>query len=80
MVDIKLLGALGLWLGWKSLFFIIIISALLGIIFGIIAISLGKMKIQSKIPYGCFLVLSVFLYTFFINPITSFYEKYMFLF
>ena len=54
MGDIKLLGALGLWLGWKSLFFIIIISALLGIIFGIIAISLGKMKIQSKIPYGCF--------------------------
>ena len=69
MGDVKLLGALGLWLGWQSLFFIIIVSALLGILVGLSAVALGKIKIQNKIPYGCFLVLSAFLYIIFISPI-----------
>ena len=80
MGDVKLLGALGLWLGWQSLFFIIIVSALLGILAGLSAVALGKMEIQNKIPYGCFLVLSVFLYIIFISLITFFYENHMFLF
>ena len=59
MGDVKLLGALGLWLAWQSLFFIIIVSALLGILVGLSAVALGKIKIQNKIPYGFFLFLSV---------------------
>ena len=80
MGDVKLLGAMGLWLGWQSLFFIIIVSALLGILVGLSAGALGMIKIQNKIPYGCFLVLSAFLYIIFISPIAFFYENYMFLF
>ena len=79
MGDVKLLGALGLWLGWQSLFFIIIVSALLGILAGLSAVALGKMEIQNRIPYGCFLVLATFLYISFISSITSFYQTYMFL-
>ena len=39
-----------------------------------------KIKIQNKIPYGCFLVLSAVLYIIFISPIAFFYKNYMFLF
>ena len=78
MGDIKLIGALGLWFGWQSLFFIIIVSSLLGVLFGISAVILGKMQIQTRIPYGCFLVLAAFLYMAFISSITSFYQTYMF--
>ena len=78
MGDIKLLGALGLWLGWQSLFFIIIVSALLGIAVGLSAVLLGKMQIQDRIPYGCFLIVATILYMAFISSITSFYQTYMF--
>ena len=78
MGDVKLLGALGLWLGWQSLFFIIIVSALLGILVGLSAVALGKIKIQNKIPYGCFLIIATILYMAFISSITSFYQTYMF--
>ena len=78
MGDIKLLGALGLWLGWQSLFFIIIVSALLGIAGGLSAVLLSKMQMQGRIPYGCFLIVTTVLYMAFISSITSFYQTYMF--
>ena len=78
MGDIKLLGALGLWLGWQSLFFIIIVSSLLGIAGGLSAVLLSKMQMQGRIPYGCFLIVTTVLYMAFISSITSFYQTYMF--
>ena len=59
-------------------FFIIIVSALLGILVGLSAVLLGKMQMQGKIPYGCFLIVATILYMAFISSITSFYQTYMF--
>lgn len=65
MGDIKLIGALGLWLGWKGIIFTIIISSILGIIIGISGIFFKKMNLQSSLPYGCFIIIAGIGYMFF---------------
>ena len=58
MGDVKLVGALGLWIGLSGLIFVIPISAILGIFYIIILVALKKMKLKEQIPYGCFLIIS----------------------
>ena len=53
--DFKLLAALGAWLGWEFLPQIILISSILGTIFGVLMLSTGKTEMQNKIPFGPYL-------------------------
>ena len=50
--DVKLMGALGAFLGWEAVLFIIFISSLLGSIVGISLILAGKRELQGRIPFG----------------------------
>ncbi|QPQ56186.1 prepilin peptidase [Allosphingosinicella flava] len=57
--DPKLLGALGAWLGWQALPFLILIAALLGLI----AVALAPLRgtivdRQTRLPFGTYLALS----------------------
>jgi leader peptidase (prepilin peptidase)/N-methyltransferase len=53
--DFKLLAALGAWLGWQSLHLIILLSAVVGAIFGIAMIVLRGRDRQLPIPFGPYL-------------------------
>ncbi len=53
--DFKLLAALGAWLGWQSLHLIILLSAVVGAIFGIAMIALRGRDRQLPIPFGPYL-------------------------
>jgi leader peptidase (prepilin peptidase) / N-methyltransferase len=53
--DFKLLGALGAWLGWQNLPFIILMSSLLGAILGLIFILILGRDRRLPIPFGPFL-------------------------
>jgi leader peptidase (prepilin peptidase)/N-methyltransferase len=53
--DFKLLAALGAWLGWQSLHMIILLSAVVGAIFGIAMIVLRGRDRQLPIPFGPYL-------------------------
>jgi len=59
--DFKLLGALGAWLGWKMLFPIILLSALVGALTGIAMIVLRGRDHQLPIPFGPFLAAAGFI-------------------
>jgi leader peptidase (prepilin peptidase)/N-methyltransferase len=53
--DFKLLAAIGAWLGWASLAQVVLISAVAGAVFGIIATWRGRMRFEEPLPFGPFL-------------------------
>jgi len=62
--DIKLLAMLGAFLGWKSLFFILFVSSLLGAFVGIsMMIAKGK-NMKYAVPFGPFLSIAAVAYLF----------------
>ncbi len=56
--DFKLLAALGAWLGWQILPVIILLSSLVGLIFGIIQLRLQKQGIDRQFPFGPYLAIA----------------------
>lgn len=65
--DVKIMGALGLFFGWKSIIAISIISFFVATIFSIILIIIKKIKkqdINEFIPFGPFIVISTFIVMF----------------
>ena len=76
--DIKLLGMVGAFLGWKSALITIFLGSLVGSVGGIIGmIALGKGR-KSKIPFGPYLAIGAFLAMFFENEIIELYIRIAF--
>jgi leader peptidase (prepilin peptidase)/N-methyltransferase len=53
--DFKLLAALGAWLGWQMLPLIILLSAVVGAISGILMIVIKRHERSVPIPFGPYL-------------------------
>ena len=53
--DFKLLAALGAWMGWQMLPLIILLSSVVGALFGLILMGTGKMKRDNPMPFGPFI-------------------------
>jgi len=53
--DFKLLGALGAWLGWQMLPLIVLLSSLVGALFGLTLMAIGKMHRDNPMPFGPFI-------------------------
>ena len=53
--DFKLLAALGAWLGWQMLPLIILLSSVVGALFGLVLMGTGKMKRDKPMPFGPFI-------------------------
>jgi leader peptidase (prepilin peptidase)/N-methyltransferase len=69
--DIELIVIISLMLGFYSTLLVIIISSLIGSIYGLYLIKKGKAQMRTKIPFGPFLI-SSFIIVSLIN-IPSFY-------
>jgi leader peptidase (prepilin peptidase)/N-methyltransferase len=56
--DVKLLGAIGAFLGWRAVLFVIMLSSAMGSIVGLTLVFSRRKEMQSKIPYGPYLSLA----------------------
>ena len=59
--DVKLSAMIGAFVGWANFLLTVLISSLLGSIYGIIQIKRGKSSMKSIIPYGPFLAIGGFI-------------------
>jgi leader peptidase (prepilin peptidase) / N-methyltransferase len=62
--DIKLLAMIGAFLGWKSLFFVVFMSSILGAAVGIVLILIKGKDMKYAVPFGPFLSIAAVLYLF----------------
>jgi leader peptidase (prepilin peptidase) / N-methyltransferase len=56
--DVKLMGAIGAFFGWKATLFTVVLSSAFGALVGIVLVLMKKREMQSKIPYGPYLALA----------------------
>jgi leader peptidase (prepilin peptidase)/N-methyltransferase len=71
--DFKLLSALGAWMGWQSLLPIVILSSLVGAVFGIGMIILKGRDKSVPMPFGPFLTGAGFIMLMWGPQVSAFY-------
>ena len=71
--DIKLLAMIGAWLGWRSIFPVIMLSSLAGSIIGSAMIFLAGKGLKLRIPFGPFLSIAAIVYLFSGQELLSWY-------
>lgn len=62
--DVKLMGAVGAFLGWEAVLFTLTISSLLGSIVGLSLIAVKGREWQSRIPYGPYIAMAALIWIF----------------
>jgi leader peptidase (prepilin peptidase) / N-methyltransferase len=75
--DVKLLGAIGAFLGWKAVLFTIVASSLLGSIVGLTLIALRRAERQSEIPFGPYIAAGALIWVFYGPSLVTLYFKMM---
>lgn len=73
--DVKLLGAIGAFIGWRGVLFTIIGSSFVGSMVGILLVCTGRKAMQSRIPYGPYLALAALVWVFWGSTLWSEYVK-----
>lgn len=71
--DIKLVGAIGAFLGWKAALFAIVSSAFFGTLIALPLMVAGRKKLLDRLPYGPYLALGALTWMFWGPRIIDFY-------
>jgi leader peptidase (prepilin peptidase)/N-methyltransferase len=75
--DVKLMGAIGAFFGWKAVIFVLLAASLFGSVVGVTLIALRKRQLQGRIPFGPFLALGTLLWMFWGRAITTAYMRFL---
>ncbi|MGC4379031.1 A24 family peptidase [Fictibacillus sp. Mic-4] len=75
--DIKLMGVLGIALGWKVTLLTFFLSTVYGAVIGVVGLILGKVKRGVPFPFGPFIVFGAITAYFFYETILSWYIDLM---
>jgi leader peptidase (prepilin peptidase)/N-methyltransferase len=72
--DVKLIAAIGTFVGWQGILFTIAAASFLGAAFGITAIAVGKRERSAKIPFGPYLAMAAVIWLFWGETLLSWYR------
>jgi leader peptidase (prepilin peptidase) / N-methyltransferase len=72
--DVKLIAAIGAFVGWQGILFTIAAASFLGAAFGITAIALGKRERSARIPFGPYLAMAAVIWLFWGDSLVSLYQ------
>lgn len=56
--DVKFMGAIGAFLGWKAALFSLMFSSVVGAVVGVLLIVIGKQQWSGRLPYGPYIALA----------------------
>ncbi len=56
--DVKFMGAIGAFLGWKAVIFSLMVSSMIGSVVGVTLIAFHKREWSSRLPYGPYIALA----------------------
>jgi leader peptidase (prepilin peptidase)/N-methyltransferase len=73
--DVKLMAAIGAFTGWAGVLFTIPAASLLGALYGIGTILIGRKEWSSKIPFGPYLAIGAILWIFCGKEILAWYQS-----
>jgi leader peptidase (prepilin peptidase)/N-methyltransferase len=62
--DVKFMGAIGAFLGWKAVLFSLMLSSVIGALVGVSLIVAGKRQWSSRLPYGPYIALASMIWLF----------------
>ncbi len=75
--DVKLMGALGAFLGWKLGLLSVFFAAVLGSVFGIAQMLISKKHLRTEIPFGPYLALGALSSIFFGKYVFLWYSQFL---
>ncbi len=60
--DIKLMGALGAFLGWQAIPYVVLVSSLVGSVVGLLILVVQRQNMKTEIPYGPYIAAAALSY------------------
>jgi prepilin signal peptidase PulO-like enzyme (type II secretory pathway) len=76
--DVKLLAAIGAFTGWAGVLFTVPVASLVGAIYGVGTILIGRREWSSKIPFGPYLAIGASVWIFWGKEILLWYQHTLF--
>jgi leader peptidase (prepilin peptidase)/N-methyltransferase len=62
--DVKFMGAIGAFLGWKAVVFSLVVSSFIGAMVGLVLIILRQRAFSSRLPYGPYIAIAAVIWIF----------------
>lgn len=62
--DVKFMAAIGAFLGWKAVFFSLVVSSFIGSLVGVGLVALRKRALSSRLPYGPYIAMAAAVWLF----------------
>ena len=75
--DVKFIGAIGAFLGWKGAVFALMASSVVGALIGLLLIAFRKHEWSSKIPYGPYIALAATVWIFTGPELLTWWARYL---
>ena len=73
--DVKFMGAIGAFLGWKAVIFSLVVSSFIGALVGVALIVMRKRAFSSRLPYGPYIAMAATLWIFAGPALVEWYKQ-----